>query len=879
MRTTLIALVSIAIVVPSTRAQSEAWRAHGTSSAPSIGASVAWLADVNGDGVPDYVAGGPTWPSAPGTGHALICSGVDGSILIDLAGAVGAQFGMAVARAADADGDGIDDVAVGAPSDGTGAVYVYSTATAAQLRKLSGPSAGSRFGAAIADLGDVDGDGVRDLAIGAPQDASGGSNLGLAEIASGASGAVIAQWSGVAAGGEFGSIVADAGDLDGDGLHDLLVVEQNDGGSGRLAAYSSATFQRLFRWNLGSSPSDWTASSAGDVNGDAIPDVVVANSMWPKTFISPYTYYGEAWVYDGATGALIRSHLQHERIGSSVCCAGDVDGDGFADYAYAWDAYTWPVFAGNVTIISGLTGAVLATKAVFGEPVLGGAIDTNGDGVPDLLVGRPADGSANSAGAASVFDPITQTFLTTSLGTLRLDRLGRTSALLDDVDGDGTRDLLVGEGGYDGNSWPPGAARILSGVDGSELRVHFNPASFGEYARRVAALPDLDADGVGEYAITITDTYWSPGLVEIHAGATGNLLSTLSSSTDDSGSFGSTCAVAIQPSGAVELAVGCPLSAPRGRAVVYDVATGNVVASVQPSAGEDVGLSICHLGDVDGDGIGDWATGGQRDVVVFSGQSGGTIQTLSGSPFVGNGKPTCGPGDLDSDGTPDLVVGHLGVAGDVDLYSGATWNVLRSWTGSPGLRFGDSLTVIGDVNRDGFNDLLFGGDGHAFLYSGGSGGQLYRFDGAMAGDSFGKSIAAVAAPGSAGSMNGDAIPDVAIGGMLDATNGYEAGRLSLYFLDDLYLQIDPSSAAAGVSVTLTTSGGPAASPAGLFVVGFDSTPLFLPAAFGNLDSQGIWSMSGAVPAGLSGHTITLESITVGFGGKLAITQPMSLTLQ
>src|SRR5262249_30286714 len=92
-------------------AQSEAWRVHGVSDMQQIGRSIAFLGDVNGDGVPDYVAGGPaTGFSNPGNGHAVVVSGADGSVLFEFVGATGAGFGTAVESAGDVDGDGVDDV-------------------------------------------------------------------------------------------------------------------------------------------------------------------------------------------------------------------------------------------------------------------------------------------------------------------------------------------------------------------------------------------------------------------------------------------------------------------------------------------------------------------------------------------------------------------------------------------------------------------------------------------------------------------------------------------------------------------------------------------------------------------------------------------------
>jgi VCBS repeat protein/FG-GAP repeat protein len=877
-----------------TRAQSEAWRAHGVSSIPGIGTSVAFLGDVDGDGVPDYVGGGPAigWGSL-GDGQVLVCSGATGAVLFDFTGAVRAEFGAAVASAGDIDADGHDDVAVGAPKDGPGAVYIYSGATGALLRTLSGASADSLFGSSLANLGDIDGDGIADLAVGAPDDASGGSQTGLAVIYSGATGGVLAQWTGASIGGGFGSVVANAGDVDHHLLDDLLVVEQADSSSGTAVGtarvYSSESFTLLTQWTMGATAGGWTAANAGDVTGDLVPDLVFGNDLWPFHWISyHYGYYAEGgvWVVDGVTGAVLFSDTDRTHTGSAVCAAGDVDGDGYADFAYG----LWDQLRGiqGFRVISGSGGNLLLQGTSSGLiRALQGGVDVNGDGVPELVLGVPDGAPGNQGGEVDVVDSASGSYLWKSLGSSRLDALPRTSALLDDVNGDGVRDVLVGTGYVTS----PGYARVLSGVDGSELRAHAGPAGVS-YASSVAALPDIDGDGIGEYTIALPSS--GPlvqGSIEVRSGATGLVIQTLSPGAGADGDYGFCCAAAIQPNGAVQLAVGHPSLYPTGAVHVFDVATGQLLLTKYgPGSHGNFGYSVAWLGDVNGDGVGDWVGGRPNfsanavgTAVVFSGVDGKTLHSLTGAQHSAFGYATCGAGDVDGDGTPDFYVGAAWEGspyqyGSVYLYSGATGGLLRSRAGTD-FNLGSNLVTVGDVNGDGFDDVIFGEWGKALLISGGNGAVLYRFDGAMDGDEFGYVGTGVAAPGSIGSMNGDAIPDVAIGAPNDSTNGDQSGRLSLYLLDDLYLQIDPPAAAAGATVSLATSGGPPGALAMLVFRGFDSTPFFLPLSVGTFDSEGIWSLSGPVPPGLSGHTATLASYAIGFSGSVVDTQAMTLTFE
>ena len=149
-----------------------------------FGTGIAGLGDQNGDGVPDFAVG------APGADRVDVFSGKDRTLirsLHDPEGLTGLQFGYAVIGIGDVNGDGVQDMAVGAPGpfgflplpcDPTapacvppewGRVFVFSGATGALIRKIVPTSEYFAFGFSLAPLGDLNGDGVPDLAVGAPE--------------------------------------------------------------------------------------------------------------------------------------------------------------------------------------------------------------------------------------------------------------------------------------------------------------------------------------------------------------------------------------------------------------------------------------------------------------------------------------------------------------------------------------------------------------------------------------------------------------------------------------------------------------------------------------------------------------------------------------
>lgn len=137
----------------------------------------------------------------------------------------GTEFGWAISELEDVNGDGVTDLIVsddtGSPS-GIGVVSVFSGSSGALLDQFS-EGVGGRLGYAIADAGDVDGDGVTDLVIGSYQSRDGAPNGGRFDVFSGADGSVLATVVGTVPGAQLGFDAVGLGDVDGDGVPDVAV--------------------------------------------------------------------------------------------------------------------------------------------------------------------------------------------------------------------------------------------------------------------------------------------------------------------------------------------------------------------------------------------------------------------------------------------------------------------------------------------------------------------------------------------------------------------------------------------------------------------------------------------------------------------------------
>jgi hypothetical protein len=210
----------------------------------SFGWYVARLDDLDGDGRPDLAVGAPFAADADGAkvGGAWVLSSASGKELYHWKGTDRrGGFGGVVAAVADLDGDGKGEIAVAAPGteDQTrtlpGELRIYSSATGKELRHWSGSQPGELFGRMVVAAGDLDGDGVEDIAVAAPWHRRGTADrVGRVELRSGRSGAVLSQLFGDEADCWFGWHIRRAPDPDGRGRPALLISSLRHPVGGKL---------------------------------------------------------------------------------------------------------------------------------------------------------------------------------------------------------------------------------------------------------------------------------------------------------------------------------------------------------------------------------------------------------------------------------------------------------------------------------------------------------------------------------------------------------------------------------------------------------------------------------------------------------------------
>ncbi len=374
---------------------------------------------------------------------------------------------------------------------------------------------GDYLGAGVSSAGDTNMDGYDDFAISAPYYTEVGVGaVGGVTIYSGADNTVLYQFYGPTASSNLGEGgISHAGDINGDGVPDLIVGASNIEGDqqGDALVFSGDDGSQLYHFpgtNIGDGANK--VSGAGDVNGDGYADFIVGARASDENG----TRAGSARVYSGYDGTVLHTFLgdsSYDAFGYAVSGAGDVNNDGYSDVIIGVPGDDNNGNAsGSAWVFSGLDGTVLYTfegeKANTG---LGYAVsdlgDVNGDGYDDLLVGVPTDDEGYiDRGSVSVFSGIDGSLLYKHYGELDQDFFGNSVSGIGDLNGDTYPDYIVGARGYNLNTnqvLNVGSVSVFSGVDGSLLFTLTGSTAYEEFGHAVSGAGDVNGDGLDDFIV------------------------------------------------------------------------------------------------------------------------------------------------------------------------------------------------------------------------------------------------------------------------------------------------------------------------------------------------------------------------------------------
>ncbi len=742
-------------------------------------------------------------------------------------GGAGDRSGFSVASAGDVNGDGFDDLIVGAiiasgyasqsyvvfgkAAGFAASVDLADVANGSGGFALTGAHGGDLAGWAVAGAGDVNGDGFDDLLIGAP-------------AATGAGAARYTHYTGISRFGSAGAGYIVFGRSDGfASTINLATVEAGNGGfvmQGRVAQDT-----------LGEA-----VAAAGDINGDGFDDFIVAapradGAGAPRTFDVGYNYSTHQYYAKYSGGDAGRNYVVFGKgaaFGASVDLAAVAAGTGG--------------FVVDGSVSGARTGSAVSSAGDF-----------NGDGFDDLLIG--AEGAQGSGAAylvfghAGAFANLTSAGLAAGTGGFAItggdagDRLGRAVSAAGDLNGDGFDDILIGA--------PSGDAAANARTDAGDSYVVFGRAGSSGSTVNLADL----AAGSGGFVIRGQTSGDQSGL-SVHAAGD------------------------LNGDGYADLVIGAPLADANGTDagaayVVFGQATGfgagidlvNIAAGIGgfvitgQDAGDQAGFSVSAAGDLNGDGFDDLIIGAQF------GDGAGNTRSNSGDSYVVFGhdftatvthQGTTGADSLTGGAGNDVMIGGLGndtlaggssadalrgAAGDDLLRGGSGADTLEGGSGIDTVTYVDSATAVsvnlatgaaagGDAQGDRLNDIenLTGSAGNDTLIGdstanlieglagddsldGGAGIDRLSYASAASGVTVSLAISTAQVTGGAGSdtlgnfeqLQGSAFNDSLTGSAADDTLEGGAGNDALDGGDGVD-RVSYASAVSGVTVSLALAG-------------------------------------------------------------------------
>lgn len=713
--------------------------------------------DVNGDGYSDVLVSYPN--SSSGLGNVYIFHGsASGSQTTPNTTLTGSQasalFGTSVSTAGDADGDGYSDIIVGAPDFQNGQtlegkVYIYKGSASGIISSAywtyEGNVGNARIGVSVSTAGDVNGDGYSDILFGSEGLLSIGKVFSFFGSVSGL--AAVPDWTyeDVSFGGFLGKSVSAAGDINGDGYNDIIVgnpgYSNSETGEGRALLFqgSSSGLSALPNWSTESNQVSAnygnSVFTAGDINGDGFSDVIVGANLYDNG----ETDEGRAFVYQGSASRLsssenwaAESDQASALFGLSVSTAGDVNSDGYADVivgAIFYDngqtnegkAFVYHGSASGLSATADWTAESNQANAQFGQGV-STAGDVNGDGFSDVIIGAPYfNGGQSDEGKSFVYYGSASGLSASANWTAESNQananFGVRVSTAGDVNGDGYSDVIVSAIRYDNGQTDEGRVYVYhgsaSGLSASANWTAESNQALSNFGSSVSSAGDVNGDGYSDViigAVNFDNGQTDEGKVYVYHGSPSGLSNSANWTAESNQAFGS------------------------------------------------LGSSVSSAGDVNGDGYSDVIVGAQdydngqtnegRAFAYYGSASGLSASANwtgeSNQDYANFGISVSTAGDVNGDGYSDVIVGAYYFdnseidEGSVFVYHGSASGLSASadWSAESNqasAQFGFFVSTAGDVNGDGYSDVIVGAayfddgqtdEGKAFVYYGNGTGGL-----------------------------------------------------------------------------------------------------------------------------------------------------------